>query len=83
MHQALSRGEFTLHYQPVVQLDTGLVSAFWALLRWQHLRRGLWSAWSSSSPWPSPPAPLWPFGHGFCRRRADKPWHNRGRSPFR
>ncbi|MCC7486291.1 MAG: EAL domain-containing protein [Burkholderiales bacterium] len=33
---ALDRGEFLLHYQPKVRLDTGEVSGFEALLRWQQ-----------------------------------------------
>jgi diguanylate cyclase (GGDEF)-like protein/PAS domain S-box-containing protein len=33
---ALDRREFMLHYQPKVQLDTGMISGFEALLRWQH-----------------------------------------------
>ena len=33
---ALDRREFMLHYQPKVQLDTGMISGFEALLRWRH-----------------------------------------------
>ena len=33
---ALERGEFTLHYQPVLTLDGMDVSGFEALARWQH-----------------------------------------------
>jgi diguanylate cyclase (GGDEF)-like protein len=38
---ALARGEFLLHYQPVVDLASGKVTTFEALLRWQHPDRGL------------------------------------------
>jgi diguanylate cyclase (GGDEF)-like protein/PAS domain S-box-containing protein len=38
---ALERGEFLLHYQPKVDLISGSISGFEALLRWQHPQRGL------------------------------------------
>lgn len=38
---ALERGEFLLHYQPKVNIASGEISGYEALLRWQHPERGL------------------------------------------
>jgi PAS domain S-box-containing protein/diguanylate cyclase (GGDEF)-like protein len=38
---ALERDEFLLHYQPKINLATGNVAGFEALLRWQDAREGL------------------------------------------
>lgn len=39
-HHSLDRGEFRLHYQPIVCLVDGRVIGFEALARWQHPQRG-------------------------------------------
>jgi diguanylate cyclase (GGDEF)-like protein len=41
LRDALANGEFELHYQPFVNVRTGEISGFEALLRWKHPRRGL------------------------------------------
>jgi predicted signal transduction protein with EAL and GGDEF domain len=41
MRTALVQGEFTLFYQPLVNMQTKKVTAFEALLRWNHPERGL------------------------------------------
>jgi diguanylate cyclase (GGDEF)-like protein/PAS domain S-box-containing protein len=38
---AILRGEFVVHYQPIVELDGGRIVEIEALVRWQHPTRGL------------------------------------------
>jgi diguanylate cyclase (GGDEF)-like protein/PAS domain S-box-containing protein len=41
IRRAMERNEFRLHYQPVIELNSGAVVGFEALLRWEHPLRGL------------------------------------------
>lgn len=41
LHQALLAGEFTVRYQPVLDLESGRMVGAEALVRWAHPRRGL------------------------------------------
>ena len=38
---AVQRGEFDVHYQPVLELDSFRISGFEALVRWSHPTRGV------------------------------------------
>ncbi|OYW44624.1 MAG: GGDEF domain-containing protein [Sphingomonadales bacterium 32-68-7] len=40
LRDALTRGEFEMHYQPVVRASDNMVVAFEALMRWNHPQRG-------------------------------------------
>jgi diguanylate cyclase (GGDEF)-like protein len=41
LRHALAEGQFVLHYQPLVNLETDTIESFEALLRWRHPTRGL------------------------------------------
>jgi EAL domain-containing protein (putative c-di-GMP-specific phosphodiesterase class I) len=41
LRNAFAAGEFELYYQPLVNLETGVISGFEALLRWGHPQRGM------------------------------------------
>lgn len=41
LHAAIQSGDLVLHFQPEVDLNTGVITAVEALVRWQHPTRGL------------------------------------------
>lgn len=43
LRRAIKHQEFRVYYQPIVALDTGLMTGFEALVRWEHPNHGLLS----------------------------------------
>ena len=41
LHTAFKRGDFELHYQPQLDLSTGKIVGYEALIRWRHPERGM------------------------------------------
>jgi diguanylate cyclase (GGDEF)-like protein/PAS domain S-box-containing protein len=41
LHRAIERDDFILFFQPIVELRTGRLSSFEALVRWNHPERGM------------------------------------------
>ncbi len=40
LHQAIERQEFFLNYQPIISLETGIITGMEALIRWRHPLEG-------------------------------------------
>jgi diguanylate cyclase len=41
LREALDRQQFALHYQPIMDLETGVIGGVEALIRWHHPHRGV------------------------------------------
>lgn len=41
LRQALAHGDLEVYYQPVIAIDSGAIVGFEALVRWNHVERGL------------------------------------------
>ena len=58
LRRALQTGDLSMHYQPIVKLDSTDVVGFEALMRWQHPERG-WVPPNSLFLWPNRATSLW------------------------
>jgi diguanylate cyclase (GGDEF)-like protein len=71
LRRALERQEFSLHYQPKINLKSGLITGAEALLRWTHPIRGLVSP-ASLFRLPKLAASLFRSAAGFWKKRVSK-----------
>jgi diguanylate cyclase (GGDEF)-like protein len=80
LRRALAAEELELFYQPVVRLDTGAVTAFEALVRWRHPRRGLMPP-SAFIPLAEESGAIVPLGRWVLTRACAEAarWQRRGR----
>ena len=84
LREALERGEFRLHYQPVFNVASHVLSGVEALLRWQHPKRGLLAPESflevAEHRGLMPGIGAWAIGEA-CRMA--QIWRNAGEKPLR
>lgn len=69
LYSALANDQFILHYQPIVDLETGLIQKAEALIRWQHPQRGLVSP-SDFIPIAEDTGQIIGIGNWVCRQAA-------------
>jgi predicted signal transduction protein with EAL and GGDEF domain len=78
LRDAIRRGEFELHFQPIYNPRSGTATMAEALLRWRPRRA--WSAPRSSSRWPNGPASSPCSAPGCSARRSGRPCPGRAAS---
>jgi diguanylate cyclase (GGDEF)-like protein len=66
MRHGIAQWEFVLYYQPIVELETGHIAGFEALVRWQHPRLGFVSP-ARFIPLAEETGLILPLGDWICR----------------
>lgn len=83
LRQAISNGDFSLHYQPKVDTQTGAIDAVEALLRWHHPARG-WISPSTFIPVAEETGMMLPLGDWVIRQACAqvRAWAGQGLEPL-
>ena len=83
LRHAVERGEFTLHYQPQIDLKSGEITGFEALARWPHPQRGL-VAPSQFIPAAEEAGLIGPIGEWVMREACSRAraWHEASHRPL-
>jgi len=84
LHDAISRNEFELHYQPQVDLASGEIVGMEALARWRHPQLGMVSP-AVFIPLAEETGQIGPIGAWVLREacRQNKAWQDEGLPPLR
>jgi diguanylate cyclase (GGDEF)-like protein len=84
LYNALTQGQFTLHYQPIIDVKTGEIVGMEALTRWQHPTLGLVSP-ADFIPIAEDIGLIIPLGEWALRKACEqtKQWHDSGFATLR